>query len=138
MRQGVRSDVSLERPEAKVFGNKVVQALEEKNQSSLSRRGFCCLFVQVYLQPLRGNSTNLRLLIASLKANMSCTFPPGLFLSSCDVMRLKSPSTSHGMSSGITIFLNQFKKLTLPSWVQGAYEGPIRRPESGGGVNGSR
>jgi hypothetical protein len=38
------------------------------------------LLVQVNLQPLRGISTRPSLLMASLKANISEKFPPGLFL----------------------------------------------------------
>lgn len=57
---------SLDNVDAKEFGT-----FDVKNQSNLSKRGLHCLFVQVKLAPLKGSSTNLRLLIALLKANMS-------------------------------------------------------------------
>jgi hypothetical protein len=80
MTQGVWSEVSLDKAKAKVFGRKVVQALEEKNQSSLSSSGFICLLVQVNLHPSKGISVILRLLMASLNFNISWMLPPSLFL----------------------------------------------------------
>ena len=71
IKQGVWSEVSLERVVAIVLGHMVVQELEEKNQSSFSRRGFSYLFDQVNLQPLRGISIKLNLLMVLLKDNIS-------------------------------------------------------------------
>lgn len=92
-----------------------------KNQSNLSNRGLCCLFVQVYLQPFSGNSTNLNLLIAALKASISRIFPPGLFLSSGFLIKLKSPTIIQYSSSSMSMLWNQSRKANFPSDVHGAY-----------------
>jgi hypothetical protein len=63
-----------------VAGNLVVQALEVKNQSSLSRGVEGCLLVHVNFLPYRGSSTKPRELMASLNINISLMLPPGLFL----------------------------------------------------------
>lgn len=100
-----------------------LHAFEVKSQSNRSSRGLVCLFVHVYLQPLSGNSSNLKLLMASsLKANISWKFPPGLFLSSGLLIRirLKSPTMSHLLSSGIAIPLNHCRKSIFLSEVHGA------------------
>jgi hypothetical protein len=46
--------------------------------------------------------------------------PLGLFLSDGHRIRLKSPMINHSASLGISISLSQFRKLLLPSEVQGA------------------
>lgn len=120
MTHGVWSDVSLERTEAMVFGSEVVQALEEKNQSNLSNRGFCCLLVHVNLQPFGGISVNLNLLITSLNFSISFVFPPGLFLFSGEPMKLKSHTISHFISSDKLISLNLSRNYIFPAAVQGA------------------
>ena len=84
-----------------VLGKVEVQSLELKNQSSLSRRGGSCLVVQVNFLPCRGNSTTPGALIASLNRSISEMSPPGLFLFFEDLMRLKSPMSNNGKSSGI-------------------------------------
>jgi hypothetical protein len=119
IRQGVWSEVSLESPVAQELGKESIQAFEQKNQSSRSKRGSSCLLVQVNLHPLRGSSIKLSLLIAELKANISATLPPGLFLFSGALSKLKSPTINHFASTGISIFLNQLRKANLPSEVQG-------------------
>jgi len=77
---GQWSKTSMHNVVASVSGYLVVQELEVKNQSSLSRRGGNCLFVQVNCLPCNGISTS-SLLIASLKRNISLKFAPSLFLS---------------------------------------------------------
>lgn len=79
---------------AKEFGKLVVHAFDVNNQSSLSNRGFLYLFVQVYLHPLKGSSTNPSRLIALLNPIISCGLPPSLFLSLGLLMRFKSPTIS--------------------------------------------
>ena len=89
--QGEWSEVSLTREVAKVFGKAADQLTEEKNQSSLSKSGFIYLLVHVNLQPFRGDSLILSLLIASLNSSISWMLPPGLFLLAGDLIRMKSP-----------------------------------------------
>lgn len=121
MTHGVWSEVSLERDRGKVFGKCVVQALEETNQSSLSKRWFICLLVQVNLYPLRGISVILNLLMDSLNWSISCILLPVLFLLAGHRIKLKSLTISHLTSSGVLIPLNQLRNSCLPSRVQGAY-----------------
>ena len=91
MTQGVWPEVSMDSVGATVLGRWVVQALEEKNQSSLSKSGFIRLLVHVNLQSFRGASLILSLLIASLNSSISWMLPPGLFLLAGDLIRMKSP-----------------------------------------------
>lgn len=114
MTQGQWSDTSMMRDHPIVFRYLRVQLAEEKNQSSLSRRGSGRLLVQVNLLPWSGISTKPSLLMASLKRYISWTSPPSLFLSLGLWMRLKSPTINQVISSGICIAWNHSKKLSLP------------------------
>jgi len=59
--------------------------------------------------------------MASLNKYISAASPPSLFLSSGLQIKLKSPTISHYVSSGIWMFLNHSRKALLPDDVQGAY-----------------
>jgi hypothetical protein len=78
------------------------------------------MFDQVYYCPASGNSITPNLLIASLKAIIMLGSPPGLFLFSGLLNKLKSPTMSHDCSSGIIMFLNHLKKSSFLSGKQGA------------------
>lgn len=121
MTNGVWFEVFLESARAKVFGQWVTQALEEKNQSSLSRWGLGCLLVQVNLHPLSRISEIISLLMASLNLSSSCKFPSGFFLFDGDRRRLKSPIVNHLTSSSMVISLNHIRKSRFPSGVHSAY-----------------
>lgn len=54
-----------------MFGKCKVQMFEVKNQSSLSKSGSSCMFLQVKDLPFKGSSVKPRELMASLKRNMS-------------------------------------------------------------------
>jgi hypothetical protein len=71
-------DVILARGRTKVFGKEWVQFTEVKNQSSCSRRGVCCMLLQVKALPFKGSSSRPRWTIISLKIKVSATLPPGL------------------------------------------------------------
>ena len=99
----------------RVLGKRDGQEGEMKNQSSLSRRGGDCLLDQVNFLPCRGISIRLSSLITSLNKRISTTSAPGLFLSSGEWIKLKSPSTIQLISSGISMPLNQSRKAHLTS-----------------------
>lgn len=91
----------MAREVTELFGKTLVQTCEVKNQSNLTRRGENCLLDQVNLLPCRDNSTTPKVLCASLKENISAMSPPGLFLSSGFLTRLKSPASRQLTSCGI-------------------------------------
>lgn len=83
---------------------------EMRNQSSLWSNGSFCLLDQVNVRPWRGTLMRSKLLIASLKCNNKLISPPGLFQSSCLLIKLKSPTISQSLSEGISMLENQCKK----------------------------
>jgi len=111
----------ISRALAEVLGYELIQLLEVKIQSSFSRRGEGCILDQVNFLPCRLTSLRPKVLIAELNLNISVKSPPGLFLSSGFLIRLKSPKIIQSRLSGITIFLNQLRKEVFPSAVQGPY-----------------
>jgi hypothetical protein len=78
------------------------------------------------------------LLIAALKANISVTLPPGLFLFSGALSKLKSPTINHFVSVGISIFYEPVKEdqLALRS-ARGIYvcQNPVLSYESANQFN---
>jgi len=117
--QGVWSVGVISRAFEEVLGYVRVQLLEVKTQSSFSNRGEGCMFDQVYFLPYRTISFSPSELITSLNNIILVALPPDMFLSSCFLIRLKSPKTSQSISLGIWTSFSQFKNNTLPSAVQG-------------------
>lgn len=62
-----------------------VQFGEVKNQSSCSKRGYCCILLQVKALPLIGSSKRPRVFMISLKIKISFISAPILFLFSIDL-----------------------------------------------------
>ena len=83
--QGMWSEIGFDIGCTIVFGYWVVQFTEVKNQSNCSRRGSCCILLQVKALPFRGSSMRPAWPMASLKRIVSWRLPPGLFLSSRDL-----------------------------------------------------
>ena len=92
MRHGQWSDGSIPKALTEVEGKEIVQAALEKTQSSFSRRGEgCCWLDQVNFLPISSISLRPRKLIASLNIAISDIEPPSLFLFFGFLIRLKSP-----------------------------------------------
>ena len=72
---GIWSEAILARGRTKVSGYSVVQLIEVKNQSNCSKRGSCCMLLQVKNLPLRGSSTKPSCPITSMKMRVSCRIP---------------------------------------------------------------
>lgn len=87
-------------------------SLGHKAPINFSNNGCYCMLDQVKAWPFSGISCTPSLLIAELKFNMWCMFAPGLFLFSCDQIRLKSPRNIHGLSDGIDIWKPLKKQLS--------------------------
>ena len=93
-KQGTWSEAVLAKGSTIVLGYARVHSVVVKNQSSCSGNGTSCILDQVYYLPFKGNSTRPRCPIISLKRKISFMLPPGLFLLSTDLMKLKSPRRS--------------------------------------------
>ena len=92
--QGTWSEDVLASGSTTIFGYAVIQFAVVKNQSNYSMRGSSCMLDQVYDLPFKGSSSKPRCPIISLNKKMSLPPPPGRFLLSRDLMKLKSPSRS--------------------------------------------
>lgn len=77
-----------------VAGKVSPQVEETRTQSSFTSSGSNCMLLQVNLLPLKGMSRRFKSKMVSLNICISEKFPPGLFLSSGHLYKLKSPTRS--------------------------------------------
>ena len=112
--KGMWSEMGFARGCTLVEGKDSPHEEDTSTQSSLTRRGFNCMLLQVNLLPLKGMSTRSKSIIALLNNYISVILPFGLFLSSAHLQRLKSPARSQSSKDVVSKLRSQVMKAILP------------------------